>query len=47
MLAGVISFVELGAIILAWWIVWNFAIKGFTALHASNPAASGLAAVLM
>lgn len=46
-MSGIVSFVELGAIILAWWIVWNFAIKGFTALHAGNPAADGLAAVVI
>lgn len=47
MLAGVISFVELGAIILAWLIVWNFTIKGFTGLHRGNAAADGLAAIVI
>ena len=44
---GVISFIELGALILAWVIVWNFVIKGFTGLHRDNAAASGLAAVFI
>jgi len=45
-MAGVIGFLELGAIILAWMIFWNFVIKGFTGLHGGSPAADGLAAIL-
>jgi hypothetical protein len=40
-----LGFIELGAIVLAWTIVWNFAIKAFAALHPDNPAATGLVAV--
>lgn len=45
-MSGVIGFLELGAIILAWMIFWNFVIKGFTGLHGGAPAADGLAAIL-
>lgn len=45
-MAGVLGFIELGAIILAWMIFWNFVIKGFTGLHGGTPAADGLAAIL-
>lgn len=41
-----LGFVELGAIVLAWSIIWNFVIKGFTGRHADNPAAQGMAAIL-
>lgn len=44
MAGSVLGFLELGAIILAWVIVWNFLIKGVTALHADSPAMQGLAA---
>jgi hypothetical protein len=46
-MTGLIGFVELGAIILAWLIVWQFIIKGFTAQHAGNAASDGLAAVVI
>lgn len=39
------GFIELGAIILAWTIIWNFFLKGVTAQHADHPAAQGLAAI--
>lgn len=41
----VMGFIELGAIILAWTIIWNFLIKGFTGAYSDSPAAQGLAAV--
>jgi hypothetical protein len=44
MLSSVVGFIELGAIILAWVIVWNFLIKGVTARHANSAWAQGLAA---
>ena len=45
MIGTVLGFLELGAIILAWMIFWNFVIKGFTAQHPDSPAIQGLAAV--
>lgn len=45
MINSVLGFFELGAIILAWTILWNFLIKGFSAQHPDNPAATGLVAV--
>lgn len=45
MVSAVIGFVELGGIILAWSIFWNFVIRAFTANHADSPAVQGLAAV--
>lgn len=45
MLTTVIGFLELGAIVLAWTILWNFVIKAFTAEHPDSPAVQGLAAV--
>lgn len=44
MVGSVLGFLELGGIILAWMIFWNFLIRGFTAQHANNPALQGLAA---
>lgn len=41
---SVLGFLELGGIILAWMIVWNFLIKGITARHANSAWAQGLAA---
>lgn len=41
----VMGFIELGVIVLAWSLVWNFLIKGWTANHPNMPAAQGLAAV--
>jgi hypothetical protein len=40
-----IGFVELGGIVLAWWIFWTFLIRGCTAHHPDSPAIQGLAAV--
>ena len=45
MFSSVLGFFELGAIILAWTIVWNFLVKGFAAQHPDSPAVQGLAAV--
>ncbi len=45
MIGSVITFLELGGIILAWWIFWTFVIRGFTAQHPDSPAIQGLAAV--
>ncbi|MGH8402939.1 MAG: hypothetical protein ACRESO_05990 [Gammaproteobacteria bacterium] len=45
MIAGFITFFELGAIILAWNIFWNFLLRGFTAQHPDSPAIQGLAAI--
>lgn len=42
---SMLGFVELGLIILAWSLVWNFILKGWAGNHASHPAAQGLAAV--
>jgi hypothetical protein len=42
---SLIGFVELGAIVLAWLIVWNFVTRGVVGLHANNPAAQGFAAI--
>jgi len=36
----------IGIYILAWLIVINFLIRGFTAHHANNPAAAGLAILI-
>lgn len=41
----ILGFLELGLIILAWSIFWNFVIKGWTGIHPNTPAAQGLAAV--
>lgn len=45
MFGSILGFFELGAIILAWTIVWNFIIKGFTGNHTDNAAATGLASI--
>lgn len=45
MINSVLGFFELGAIILAWTIVWNFLVKGFAALHPDSAPATGLVAV--
>lgn len=42
---AIANFFELGAIILAWTIVWNFLIKGWTGAHPDFAPAQGLAAV--
>lgn len=46
MIGSILGFVELGGIILAWMIFWNFLIRGFTALHTDAPAVQGLAAAV-
>lgn len=45
-MTGVIGFLELGAIFLAWLIIWSFVLRAFSAQHADNPIVSGLAAIL-
>lgn len=44
MVQTVLGFFELGAIILAWTILWNFLLKGVTARHSDSAWAQGLAA---
>lgn len=44
-MSGALGFVELGAIILAWTIVWSFLIKGWTGAHPDSPITQGLAAI--
>lgn len=44
-MGGVLGFVELGAIVLAWLIIWSFLIKGVTGNQAGSPAADGMAAI--
>lgn len=46
MLTSIIGFVELGGIILAWMILWNYLIRGVTAHHSESPVMQGLASVL-
>lgn len=46
MFGSILGFVELGAIILAWLILWNFLIKGVTGLHGDSPVMTGLAAIV-
>lgn len=45
MIGNFISFVELGGIVLAWVIVWNYLIGAFTSHHSNSPASQGIAAV--
>lgn len=44
MIGNVLGFVELGGIVLAWMIFWNFLIRGFTANHSNSVPVQGLAA---
>ena len=46
MIGSLMGFIELGGIVLAWMVFWNYLIKGFTANHSDNVAAQGLAAIL-
>jgi hypothetical protein len=46
MAGSVLGFLELGAIILAWIIVWNFVLRAFTAEHSGSPIVDGLSAIL-
>lgn len=41
----VLGFIELGVIVLAWSLVWQFIIKGWTGNHPGTAAAQGLAAL--
>lgn len=45
MLGNVISFIELGGIIIAWMIFWNYLIGSFTGTHSNSPAAQGFVAL--
>lgn len=45
MFEGILGFFELGGIVLAWMIFWNFVLKGWMAQHAEMPAVQGLAAI--
>ncbi len=44
-MTGVMGFVELGIVILAWTIILNFLLKGITARYSNSPWAQGLAAI--
>lgn len=46
MIGSLMGFIELGGIVLAWMVFWNYLIKGFTANHSDSTAAQGLAAIL-
>jgi hypothetical protein len=43
---AVLGFIELGALVLAWMILWQFLVKGWTGAHPNLPAAQGLAAIV-
>ena len=45
MIGAAIGFIELGGLVLAWVIFWNYILRGFTAAHTGSPAIQGLAAV--
>jgi hypothetical protein len=40
-----LGFLELGLIVLAWTLIWQFTIKAWTGNHPDLPAAQGLAAI--
>lgn len=44
-MGNALGFLELGLIILAWNIVWDFITKAWAGKHREHPAAQGLAAV--
>lgn len=46
MIGSIVGFLELGGIILAWIVFWNYLIRSFTANHSNNTAMQGLAAVV-
>jgi len=46
MIGSLIGFIELGGIVLAWMIFWNYLTKGFAANHSNATWAQGLAAIL-
>lgn len=46
MIGNVMGFFELGAIILAWMILWQYLIRSWTANHANSTAAQGLATII-
>ncbi len=45
MIGAAIGFIELGGLVLAWVIFWNYILRGFCAAHTGSPAIQGLAAV--
>jgi hypothetical protein len=45
MIGSLVGFVELGGIVLAWVMFWNYLIRSFTASHSNSPWAQGLAAL--
>lgn len=46
MIGNVMGFFELGAIVLAWWILWSYLIRAWCANHSNSVAAQGLAAAI-
>lgn len=42
----ILGFLELGLIVLAWTMIWQFIIKAWAGNHKDLPAAQGLAAVV-
>lgn len=45
-MSSVLGFLELGLIILAWSMFWQFVFKGWAGAHPELPAAQGLAALM-
>lgn len=45
MIGSLVGFIELGGIVLAWVMFWNYLIRAFTASHSNAPWAQGLAAL--
>lgn len=46
MLGSFLGFIELGGIVLAWWIFWEYLLTAFMAHHSNWPAMQGLAAII-
>jgi len=46
MINSLLGFIELGGIVLAWLIFWNFLIGAFAGHHSNWPSMQGLAAIL-
>lgn len=46
MINSLLGFIELGGIVLAWLIFWNYLLGGFMAHHSDWPSMQGLAAIL-
>lgn len=45
-MTNILGFIELGGIILAWLIFWNYLLGPFMAHHSNWPAMQGLAGIL-